>query len=98
MQNMGGLMAEIQKLQAELKNKIIEVAGGGGAVKMAVNGHQEVVRVTVSPELLSENKKDMLEALLAGTFNRAIADSKQMVREEITNRTGFTLPNMGDMM
>lgn len=98
MQNMGGLIMEMQRLQAELKNKVIEVAGGDGAVKVAVNGHQEVIRVSVSPELLSEKNKNLLEALLAGTINKALVDSKQMIREEITNRTGFSLPNMGDMM
>jgi DNA-binding YbaB/EbfC family protein len=96
MQNMGALMAEMQKLQSELRNKVIEVAEGNGAVVIKINGHQEVVGLTISPNLLLEKNGEMLEVLLASAMNKAITGSKQMLKEEIAKKTGFAMPNWPD--
>ncbi|MCL6638437.1 MAG: YbaB/EbfC family nucleoid-associated protein [Firmicutes bacterium] len=96
MQNMGALVAEMQKLQAELRNKVIEVVEGNGAVKIKMNGHQEVVGLTVAPDLLAGGDTQRLELLLAAALNRAIHESKQMIQTEIARKTGFALPQWTD--
>jgi len=96
MQNMGAIMAEMQKLQSELRNKVIEVAEGNGAIVIKINGQQEVVGVTIAPDLLGEKNSEMLEVLIASAMNKAIAESKRMIKEEIAKKTGFAMPNWPD--
>ncbi|MDD2553307.1 MAG: YbaB/EbfC family nucleoid-associated protein [Desulfotomaculaceae bacterium] len=95
MMNMGTIFAEMQKLQGELKNKTIEVNEGEGAFRVFMNGHQEVQRVEFNPAALDPNNVEALQIMVASAFNRAIAQSKEMIKTEVTKLTGgLNLPNI----
>ncbi|MDD4335173.1 MAG: YbaB/EbfC family nucleoid-associated protein [Desulfotomaculaceae bacterium] len=95
MMNMGPIFAEMQKLQRDLKNMTIEVSEGEGAFRVFMNGHQEVQGVAFNPAALDPNNIEALQIMVAGAFNRAIAQSKEMIKTEITKLTGgLNLPNI----
>lgn len=96
--NMGEVFAEMQKLQQELKNMTVEVSEGGGAFTVVMNGHQEVLEVKFEPGALYRDNREQLQNMVAAAFNRAIFESKQMIKDEISKITGgFNLPNLTEL-
>lgn len=95
MMNMGPIFAEVQRLQQELKFKTIEVSEGEGAFRILMNGHQEVQGVKFDPAALSPGNVEALQVMVASAFNRAIIQSKEMIKNEIAKITGgLNLPNI----
>lgn len=96
--NMGALIEKVQKMQQELKNMTMEISEGGGACKIIINGHQEVVDVKIEPSLLRPDQAGVLEALVVKTVNKAIVESKNIVKNEVSKMTGgMNFPNMPGM-
>jgi nucleoid-associated protein EbfC len=95
MMNMGPIFAEIQKLQRDLKNMTIEVSEGEGIFRVFMNGHQEVQSVAFNPAALNPENIEALQIMVASAFNRAIIESKEMIKTEIAKITGgLNLPNI----
>lgn len=95
MQNWKNLVKEAQKMQAklakiqeELKQRIVEATSGGGMVRVSCNGQQEVVRITIDPELLEEKDVEMLQDLILVAVNEALNRSREMMQEELAKITG----------
>ncbi len=93
--NMGGFITEMQKIQEELKNLTVEISEGGGAFRIVINGYQEVLDVKFDPLALNPENIENLQNIVTAAFNRAITDSKQLLRNEIGKMTGgLNLPNI----
>ena len=66
----------IEALQGQLEAKEIEVASGGAAVKVKVNGTGKFLALTLDPEFLKEDAK-----LVADTVLAAIQDAAKQAKE-----------------
>ncbi len=95
MKNMGNLLKQAQKLQAdlikkqeELARKTVEASSGGGAVKVTVNGKQEILSLKINPEVLSSPDKEMLEDLILAACNEGLKKSRELMAEELSALTG----------
>lgn len=86
--DIGLIIAEIQKMQQDLKNKTIEISEGEGAFKIIINAHQEVLEVIIDPAILSPEHREELQKIVSVAFNRATSESKQIFRDEISKITG----------
>lgn len=97
--NIGNLMKQAQKMQAdmqkaqeELANMEMEGQSGGGMVKVLMNGRHEVRRVSIDESLMKDDK-DMLEDLLAAAVNDAVRRIEQTTSEKMSGLTaGLNLP------
>jgi len=97
--NIGNLMKQAQKMQAdmqkaqeELANMEVEGQSGGGMVKVIMNGRHEVRRVSIDESLMKDDK-DMLEDLLAAAVNDAVRRIEQTSSEKMSGLTaGLNLP------
>jgi DNA-binding YbaB/EbfC family protein len=92
---LGGLLGQAQKMREEfqriqdgLSEKTAEGSAGGGMVKVVVNGKNEVLSVTLDPEMMKLQDRDMLQDLIRAGVNEAIKSSKQMVSDEMGKLTG----------
>ena len=95
MKNMGQLMQQAQQmqvkmaaLQKELDAKIIETSTGGGAVKVKMNGKQEIIEIKISPDCVDSSDVDMLQELVKTAVNQATSQSKDMVSKAMSKITG----------
>lgn len=95
MQNWKNLMKEAQKMQAklakmqeELRQRVVEATSGGGMVRVSCNGQQEIVSITIDPELLEEKDVEMLQDLILVAVNEALNRSREMAQEELAKITG----------
>ena len=82
------LQAKLAKAQQELASATIEATSGGGAVKVTVNGQQEVQSVKISPEAINPEDVELLEDLVLAAINEAMTKSKELAAERLGKITG----------
>jgi DNA-binding YbaB/EbfC family protein len=76
---------------------VVEVTAGGGMVRCSVNGKQDVLDITIDPEVVDPEDVDMLQALVLAAVNDGIKKSQQMVSDEmqkIAGGMGVNIPGM----
>ena len=88
MQQAQKLQAKLAKAQEELSNTIVEASSGGGAVKVTINGQQEIQSVKISPEVVNPDDVELLEDLVLTAVSEAIAESKKLAAERLGELTG----------
>ncbi|MDT3698556.1 MAG: YbaB/EbfC family nucleoid-associated protein [Thermincola sp.] len=95
MGNMGKMMKQVQKMQAdmakmqeELVNKTVEATSGGGMVKVVANGKQELMSIQINPEAVDPEDVEMLQDMILAAVNEALRQSQDMVAKEMSKITG----------
>ena len=93
--NMGKMMKQLQKaqsgmarLQEELAERTVQNTSGGGAVQVTVNGRKEILTISIDPEVLNGENREMLEDLLLVAINGALQEVDRMVNTEMHKFTG----------
>lgn len=91
----GGMAQQLQKLQQEmiatqeaLGDEVVEVTAGGGAITVAITGHQRVQSITIDPEVVDPDDVEMLQDLIVAAINEAIEKSQNMAAERLGGLTG----------
>jgi len=77
------LQAKLGEAQAELRNKNVEGLSGGGMVKVTMNGHHEVISVTLDPEAVDPDDIELLEDLIVAAVADARTKADEMARDEM---------------
>ncbi|MGC7879730.1 YbaB/EbfC family nucleoid-associated protein, partial [Desulforudis sp. 1190] len=57
-------------------------------VKVAANGKQEIVSITISPEAVDPDDVEMLQDLVLAAVNEALRQSRDMAAQEMSKLTG----------
>ncbi len=86
------MQKQIEKVQADLRERVVEGSSGGGMVKAKVNGQQEVVDVKIEKEVINPDDKGMLEDLILAAVNEAVKKSKKLQETEMARITGMMMP------
>ena len=88
---------EMQKKMQEVKRILEEtnfdIQSSDGAVKITMNGAQEIQEVVIKDNL-GESEKARLAASLKDTFNRAIKRSQEVAAQKMKEVTGFNIPGL----
>jgi nucleoid-associated protein EbfC len=107
---MGGMMAQIQKMQAdmqkaqeELEHETVEVSVGGGAIKVVITGHQKIQSITINPDVVDTGDSEWvndLQDLLVAAMNQAVEQSQTMAAERMEKITGGlgNMPGLGGLL
>ena len=92
---MGNLMKQAQMmqqkiatLQKELEVREMDVSSGGGAVKIKINGKQEIIDLKLDKEAVDPSDVETLEDLLKTAINQAVKESQDMVSGAMSKVTG----------
>ena len=100
--NMQNMMKQAQKmqedmaaLQEDLDAREYEVAAGGGAVKIKINGKLEVSGVEIDPDVVDPDDVETLQDILTAAMNEAIRKVNDTNNEEMGKITGSL--NMGGL-
>ncbi len=102
MANFNGLMKQAQQMQAkmgalqkELAVKEFEGSAGGGAVKVVVNGKQELLSLSIDKECVNPDDVEMLEELVKTAVSQAYKTSLDSVSNAMSKVTGgLNIPGM----
>ena len=100
--NMQNLMKQAQKMQREaarvqeeLANTEVEGISGGGMVKVIATGAQEIVSISINPEIIDPEDREMLEDLVLAAVKDAMANAQALAADKMGRVTGgMNLPGM----
>ena len=96
--NMNEILKQAQKVQEEmhkaqdnLENITVEASAGGGMVKVTANCKLHLKSITIDPEVIKVDDKEMLEDLILAAVNQVISTAQQKSNEEMEKITGGLL-------
>jgi DNA-binding YbaB/EbfC family protein len=85
-------MRQVQQLQEqlvkELASKTVEVTVGGGAVRIVMNGQQELQEIEIAPEVVDPQDVEMLQDLVTAAVNEAVARSRDLAEQSMGSLLG----------
>lgn len=89
------MQAKMEKMQAELADARVEATSGGGMVTVVANGKQEIVSITIDPEVVDKEDVEMLQDLIVAAVNQAREKAMELQTERMASITGgMNLPGM----
>ena len=100
---MGHLLKQAQEMQRqldrvreELRSHEVEGQAGGGVVRVKVSADRhEVLGIEISPEVLADKDKDMVEDLVQAALQDGLRRAAEVEKEAIKKVTGgMNLPGM----
>ncbi|MBP9089087.1 MAG: YbaB/EbfC family nucleoid-associated protein [Kofleriaceae bacterium] len=104
MPDMGALMRQAQKLQADMAKAqeqiaamTCEAASGGGMVSATVNGTFDVVKIKIEPTVVDPADIGMLEDLVTAAVNLANAKMRDLTKEKMAKIMPAGMPGMPGM-
>jgi nucleoid-associated protein EbfC len=84
--NIQNMMKQAQQLQERLQKQMtemrIEATAGGGMVSVTVNGHKQLLKMTIDPEVVTKDDVEMLQDLIVAAVN----DAHRKVDEALANQ------------
>ena len=100
--DMGNLLKQAQEMQRqldkvrdELQHEVVVGTGGGGVVRVEVNGDGQVQKVHVDPEVAQSGDAPMLEDLLLAALRDGIGQAQRLRKERLSAVTGgLNLPGL----
>jgi hypothetical protein len=89
------LQAKMAKAQEELANLTVEASSGGEAVKVVMDGQQNVRSITISPDAVDPHDIGLLEDLVLAAVNEAVKKSQEVATKQLGALTGnFRIPGL----
>jgi len=82
------MQKKMAETQEELKKMEFEASAGGGAVKVRVNGDQEILEVKLNTEMIDAQDLEMVEDMVMVAINDAIKQSKDEAQNKMAGLTG----------
>ena len=82
------MQKQMERVQEELKDMKFEASAGGGAVKVTVNGEQDMLEVKISKDVADPDEIEMLEDMILVAVNDAIKQSKNEAKSKLAGVTG----------
>lgn len=77
------IQSEIARVQEELRSKRIEASSGGGMVRAVMNGHGELVDLSIDPQVVNPEEVQMLQDLILAAVGEAKRRAQKLVQEEM---------------
>jgi|SRR3989344_1492862 len=86
------LRNKAKNLQSQLAEESVTLEKQG--VVLIMDGNQKIVKLDINPELLSPDKKERLEQIIAELHNEAIAKIQRLMAEKMRAMGDFNLPGL----
>jgi DNA-binding YbaB/EbfC family protein len=96
MRQAGQMKGRMEEINARLRAERVTANAGGGMIEVEVNGLGEVLRVQIEPALVERGEREMIEDLLPAAINQAVAKSKQLQMESMTE--GLDMPGLNEAL
>lgn len=82
------LQSKMEELQSELETLEVEGTSGGGLVRIVMTGKAQVKRVSIAPELMKADEREILEDLIVAASNDAKGKVEKLAAEKMKSLTG----------
>ncbi len=88
MQQAQRMQQQMAQKQAELAEKTVTAQSGGGMVTATVNGAHELLELSIDPDVIDPDEKEMLEDMVVAAVNQAMQQAEEMAQQELGKLTG----------
>lgn len=88
------MQEKIAEIHSELENEIVTASAGGGMVTVKANGRQELIDISIEPEVVNANDMEMLSDLIVAAVNQALANAREVANEKMSQITGGMLARL----
>lgn len=88
------MLNQLRKAQKDLKNEIVEVEAGDGAVVIQINGELKVKKVTIDPEKIDLDDIHELERWIENCMRDGFAKAQEIAADRMKPLMG-QLGNLG---
>ncbi len=88
MQQAQRMQQQMAQKQAELAEKTVTAQSGGGMVTATVNGAHELLELSIDPDVIDPDDKEMLEDMVVAAVNQAMQQAEEMAQQELGKLTG----------
>lgn len=100
--NMGKMMKQVQKMQAEMVRvqeelgaARVEATAGGGVVRAVANGHGELISLVIDPAAVDPSDVGMLQDLVMAAVNEVQRNARSIAEGKMKAVTGgLPIPDM----
>lgn len=82
------MQQNLQRLEEDMKERIVDATAGGGMVTAKASGAPEIVDVKIDPQVINPDDKGMLEDLIIAAVNEALKKAKEMRQAEMQKIMG----------
>lgn len=89
MQQAQKFQEEMQRVQEELKDKVLTVEAGSGMVKVTITGANEIRAIEIDRSVIDPNDKELLEDLLMAAVNKAVQAASDLSQTEMQSVSGM---------
>ncbi len=96
-----GMLGKVKEFQAKMKEaqeslgQLTESAeAGAGMVKVTVNGRKQIISLTIDPDIIQPQDREMLQDLIVAATNRALENIEEQIKAHIQQSTDGLLPNI----
>jgi len=89
------LQADVQKAQEELATLTAEASAGGGLVTVTLNGQHELLSLKIDPSVVDPSDIGMLQDLIIAAVNQAEAKMRDITKDRMSSLMGgMNIPGM----
>ena len=89
------MQEEMARVQEEVENSTFSASVGGGAVTAQCNGKQELLGITISPEVIDPEDAEMLEDLVLAAVNETLSRAREAMEQGMEQaKGGLNIPGM----
>ncbi|HVZ35822.1 MAG TPA: YbaB/EbfC family nucleoid-associated protein [Polyangiaceae bacterium] len=89
------MQRKVEQRKKELQDATVEVGVGNDQVKVTATGGMTIVKVSISPALLTAEGLEMAQDLVVAGVNAALKKAQEMVDAELEKVTkGIKMPGM----
>ena len=91
------MMKQREKIMEDLRDRVVEASAGGGMVTAYANGARELIKITLEPEVVNPDDREMLEDLVVAAVNEALRKAGEMADKEMGKLMGG-MPGLPGLM
>ncbi|MDY6399655.1 MAG: YbaB/EbfC family nucleoid-associated protein [Synergistales bacterium] len=82
------MQSQMMQVQEKLASETVEASVGGGMVSAVFTGQGDIVSVSIDPEVINKDDKEMLEDLIVSAVNEGLKKSRELMTERMGGITG----------
>ena len=106
--NLGDIMNMVKQAQEQAKRMgeemdrklaelVVDGSAGGGMVTVKMTANLHVKDISIEPEVIDKNDKEMLEDLVVAAFNQALKKAKEAQADAQQGQMGDLSKGLGGM-
>jgi DNA-binding YbaB/EbfC family protein len=89
------LQEQMMQTQESLKDQTVTATAGGGVISVVANGQQEIVSISIDPEVVDPDDVEMLQDMILAAVNEALTRSRDLASEQMNELTGgLSIPGL----